>query len=667
MVKNMICENLNQESLKDYKKTIKEALSVLGKKNFSIIIHGPSFPSLPSEDTGIGTINSKGGRDFVDFIEGLGFNSIQLGPDGKTKSNDASPYIGTIFSTNPLFIDLAELTTDEWDGILSKKTLDGIIANNPKKGTLRAAYTYIFDEQISALFEAYNNFIAKSKKSKTIKALAAKFEQYKKDSAIWLDQDALYEALTKKHGNDYWPAWKDELDKKLFSPENIGTKAQKERIAELEKDYKQEIDFYKFCQFVGNYQKEKTKNYTLAHGIKTMADIQVAFSDRDHWAYQSLFLPGYYLGCPPDIFSAEGQAWGFPVLDPEKLYNEDGSLGESGKLYKFRFDKVFKENPGGARIDHAVGLIDPWVYKIGKSAKPKDGGSRLFSSPENDAFKKYALIGYHDLNKYGELDEPEFKLENPNDIICAENELRVKESSVENENVLNEYAKVVDIIVKSAEEHKIDREFIIFEDLGTITNPVKMVMRKRNLSGIRVTQFANPKKHDNIYLGRNVDKHHWITIGTHDNVPLSVYVNDLYDSNKIHDYINVIIDDLIPEERAHERQAYREKLGWDRNEFMKAKFVEMFISPSENAQVFFNDLFGIEELYNKPGTSGSENWSLRVPNDFKAFYFQQLAENKALNLAEILKTSIEAKGSKFVAENKLLVEKLGKYAEQIKN
>ena len=54
-----------------------------------------------------------------------------------------------------------------------------------------------------------------------------------------------------------------------------------------------------------------------------IADRQVAFSDRDCWAYQSLFLEGWCLGCPPDYFSKDGQAWGFPVINPEKLYNED--------------------------------------------------------------------------------------------------------------------------------------------------------------------------------------------------------------------------------------------------------------------------------------------------------------------------------------------------------
>lgn len=34
---------------------------------------------------------------------------------------------------------------------------------------------------------------------------------------------------------------------------------------------------------------------------------------------------------------------------------------------------MFRENPGGVRIDHIVGLIDPWVYKQGKNRKLNKG------------------------------------------------------------------------------------------------------------------------------------------------------------------------------------------------------------------------------------------------------------------------------------------------------
>ena len=67
-----------------------------------------------------------------------------------------------------------------------------------------------------------------------------------------------------------------------------------------------------------------------------IADRQVAFSDRDNWAYKSLFLDGWCLGCPPDYFSKDGQAWGFSVVDPDKMFNDDGSLGKPANFYTDR-------------------------------------------------------------------------------------------------------------------------------------------------------------------------------------------------------------------------------------------------------------------------------------------------------------------------------------------
>ena len=107
-------------------KVIRQALEVLGKKNFALIIHGGSFPSADGENTGFGSMNTKGGKELIDYASGI-FNAIQLGPAGKTKSCDSSPYTGTIFSTNPLFVDLKELTTAAWHNILSRETFNNIV------------------------------------------------------------------------------------------------------------------------------------------------------------------------------------------------------------------------------------------------------------------------------------------------------------------------------------------------------------------------------------------------------------------------------------------------------------------------------------------------------------------------------------------------------------
>ena len=133
--------------------TIRKALKALGKKNFVFIMHNGSFPSAEGENTGFGTVNSKGGKNFLEYAAGL-FDAIQMGPAGKTKTSDSSPYTGTIFSNNPLFIDLKELTTDKWHNILSVETFNDIVSNNPNKDKNRTSYSYITKRQSEALSEA---------------------------------------------------------------------------------------------------------------------------------------------------------------------------------------------------------------------------------------------------------------------------------------------------------------------------------------------------------------------------------------------------------------------------------------------------------------------------------------------------------------------------------
>ena len=610
---------------KKCKKVVRDALKVLGKDNFVLIMHGGSFPSCDGEDTGFGNMNSSAAKGIIDFADGL-FDAIQLGPAGKTKSSDSSPYTGTIFSGNPLFIDLKQLTTKEWNNILSEATFKKIVENNPKQNSGKTAYSYVFNAQTEALKEAWKNF-------KSGKKLRKEFEKFKKENSFWLDNDALYEALSIDNGNDYWPVWSSDLDKNLLNPSNDEEKQKSEkRIAEIKEKYADDIDFYKFCQFVLEVQLEATKKYAKKHGIKMIADRQVAFSDRDAWAYQSLFLPGWCLGCPPDYFSKDGQAWGFPVMDPEKMFNEDGSLGEGGKLMKHLYKKMFKDNPGGVRIDHIVGLIDPWVYKSGKKPMVEQGAGRLYSSPAHPELAKYAIAGINDIDSELEPDKEKY----------------VKTL---NKDQIKKYGRLIEkVVIAAAKECGLNKNAIVCEDLGTLTNPVDAVMKEYKLQGMRLTQFVKPEKPDHPYRCRNIEENVWAMVGTHDNEPISFWARDMVETEEGYLHVKNLVEDLYAEADD------KDKIVWDLTHnadyLKKVKLSELFASKARNIQIFFTDFFNIDDVYNKPGTSGDANWSLRLPNNY-------LDMNK-LNLKEILAMAIRARGSKFAKKNGKILEKLEK-------
>lgn len=604
---------------------IRKALKALGKKNFVFIMHNGSFPSVEGENTGFGTINSQAGKNFIDYASGL-FDAIQMGPAGKTKSSDSSPYTGTIFSNNPLFIDLKELTTDKWHKILSEKTFKDIVDNNPNKDKNKTSYSYITKRQDEALTEAYENFLKLNDKK-----LNAEFETYKIENDSWLDKDSLYEAFALENGTDYWPNWKNKADKNVFNPKSIEEKIEYgKRIDEMSKKYAKEIDKYKFIQFVLNKQNVETKKYADSKNIKMIADRQVAFSDRDCWAYQSLFLEGWCLGCPPDYFSKDGQAWGFPVIDPDKLYNSDGSLGEAGILMKNLFKKMFKENPGGVRIDHIVGLIDPWVYKAGKKPMPEQGAGRLYSSPEHPELSKYAIA----------------KLEDLDTTLTPDKEKRVKSLT---EEQIRLYGRLIEkIVIAAAKEEGLTKDSIVCEDLGTLTNPVAAVMKEYELLGMKLTQFTVPTEDDDPYRCKNITKKCWAMIGTHDNQPVSLWAKSLVHTHEGYLHVKNLVEDLFKE--APNKDEIIVKMTNDENFLKETKLVELFACQAENIQIFFTDFFGMNQTYNTPGTSGDKNWSLRLPNNF--------AQMETINLPLLLKKAIIARGSEFAKTNKNIIEEL---------
>ena len=632
----MFCiEKSEEKSLKKVKKLSRKALKVLGKKNFALIVHGNSFPAEKGKNTGFGTPNSNAGKGLIDFASDL-FTAIQLGPAGKTKAVDSSPYTGTIFSTNPLLIDLEALTAKEWKNILSKETYERICSENPNKDKNKTAYSYIFNAQNEALKEAYENFLKLGDKK-----LNKEFEKYKKENEAWLEKDSLYEALIIENNNDYWPLWKNETDKNLFNPKNDeDKKASFLRIKELKLKYAKEIDFYSFCQFVVNKQNEETKKYALKHDIKMIADRQVAFSDRDSWAYQSLFLEGWCLGCPPDYFSKTGQAWGFPVVNPEKMFNEDGSLGEAGLLMKQLYKKMFKENPGGVRIDHIVGLIDPWVYKSGKNPMPENGAGRLYSSPEHPELSKYAIATMEDLD-----------LE-----LGSDKEKRVKQLTHEQ---IKKYGALIEkIVIAAAKEEGLNKDAIVCEDLGTLTFPVESVMREYDLQGMRLTQFVKPEKPLHPYRCCNIVPRSWAMVGTHDNEPISMWADEMIHTHTGYLHVKNLVDDMFSELSQQEKDDLIVKLTNDAVYLQQVKLAEIFASKAENIQVFFTDFFGIKDVYNKPGTSGSKNWSLRMPDNYEEVYFNNCKNGTSLNLPLILKMAIEARGSEFSKKNAKLIKEL---------
>ena len=139
-----------------YTDAINEGLKLLNKQ-FDIIIHNSSAPSVPAENTGIGSLFSKTVQTkLIPFLKAHGFSGIQQEPNNLRKINDASPYSPESSAKNIFVIPLEKLTTEEYSKILPKKVFNNIVKNNPDKENVD--YAYVREAYEKALKTAYENF-----------------------------------------------------------------------------------------------------------------------------------------------------------------------------------------------------------------------------------------------------------------------------------------------------------------------------------------------------------------------------------------------------------------------------------------------------------------------------------------------------------------------------
>lgn len=622
---------------------IRDALRLLGIRNLVLAIHDPSFPSEDAEDTGRGSPYTEGGRRFLRFARDLGFNGIQLGPQGETSADNASPYDGTIFSRSTLSIALAPLTEEgPWGALLRPESVQQIVAAKPAGREGRALHRYAHGAQRRALREAFAAFTDRRRRGE-LAQLAARLEAFKQRNAAWLERDALYGPLCAEHRSGSFHDWSGEpdLDRRLWAPGPGEAVPCAERRRELLERYRDEVDFYAFCQLIAHEQHAALRGLTAELGLKLYGDLQIGYSPQDAWSYQSFFLKGYLMGAPPSRTNPEGQAWNYPVLDPAQ-YAEPGAgvLGALG-LVRARMDKMFDEFDG-VRIDHPHGLVCPWVYAAGAAdpLRAVQGGARLFSSPDlpdHPALARFAIVSPAQINRA----VPRYA----DDWV----------TSLTPEQV-GRYSVLFDAIASCAEARGRAITDIVCEVLSTLPFPLKAVIERHGLGRFRVTQKADLDNPKDVYRSENAEPSDWIMVGTHDTPPLWRLLDVWRRTSMLERQAAYLATRLAPSPA--EEGAMARDLAADPYLLAQAKFADLFASRATNVMVFFADLLGLTEVYNAPGTVSDDNWSLRVPPDYERTYLERRARGAALDLPRALALALLARGGAESEERRGLAARL---------
>ena len=291
--------------------------------------------------------------DFVDFLYECGFSVWQTLPFCMTDEFN-SPYKSpAAFSYNPYFIDLEELFKK---GYITKRELE----NAKSDSVFLCEYEKLRKERMPLLFKAAE------------RALANPFLREKTDAFI-SDNPRLAKAARFLSLGD-----------KCGMPSSF-----RGEVMEMETLWR-----FLFFEFFSEWQN--LKEYANQKGIEIIGDIPiyVSYESADVWEFPELFLLdkdglcSEVAGVPPDYFSAEGQLWGNPIYNYEKM-KDDGFLWwrERIKHTLSLFD--------GARIDHFRGLDAYWSIPSDKSAAcgswKKGPGRELLRAICDEAGKKLLI------------------------------------------------------------------------------------------------------------------------------------------------------------------------------------------------------------------------------------------------------------------------------------
>ena len=622
---------------------IQEALRVLGIRRLLLGIHDPAFPCRPEEDIGRGSPYSMGSREFLAFIRALGFNGVQMGPQGMTSSINPSPYDGTLFARNRLSLAPLPLTTSAWGNLLRPETLAELVAGRQAAGRLRVLHSYAGQARERILGEVWPRFQAEVTAG-GLAELGREFALFRKKNGGWLMRDGLYEALRHRYGGRNWRHWEGRearLDRELWYSAGAEGRRVAARRRALFAEYREAITAFTFAQFLLDRQHRELLRYAHHLGLELFGDLQIGFSGRDAWFAHSFLLSGYVMGAPSSRTNPAGQPWNYPVLDPSRYFADSrGRPGPALRFLRHRLERMFREFDG-LRIDHPHGLICPWVYRAGQAdpLAAVQAGARLFASPDlpdHPELAAFAIPRPDQLNR----DRPRH----------ADDWVRALDPGQ-----VERYALLLDVVMNAARGIGRGTHEIACEILSTQPYPIRRVMERHGLGRFRVTQKMNLEDPNDVYRSENAHPEDWIMLGNHDTPPIWLLAEQWCSSGASRRQADYLAWRLLPDDGG--REAWAARLAADAGELVQAKAADLFAGSAGNVMIYFTDLLGMTEIYNRPGTVSDDNWSLRITSDFGHDYRERLAGNRAINIPKALALACRARGRAFSeGYGRLLVE-----------
>lgn len=277
----------------------------------------------------------------IDWVAETNQRVLQVLPINDTTSThtwtDSYPYSAiSIFALHPQFADFRQLPE-----IKDKKKAHEMEALRKELNELKQ----IDYERVNNAKTDYLRIIFKQEGEAVMKG--EDFKMFVKENEHWLVPYAQYCHLRDSFGNVDFSSWKGheqwhEADrKKLTDPKS--------------KEYA-DVAFYYYVQFVLDRQMRAAHEYAMARGVILKGDIPIGVNRNgcDVWHEPQYFNLNSQAGAPPDAFSINGQNWGFPT------YNWQRMIDDGCEWWIRRFQNMAKYFDA-YRIDHVLGFFRIWA------------------------------------------------------------------------------------------------------------------------------------------------------------------------------------------------------------------------------------------------------------------------------------------------------------------
>lgn len=294
----------------------------------------PLFSLRTEGSQGVGDFGDL--KEIVNWAAHTGMHAVQLLPiydttHGRT-ATDSYPYNAiSVHALHPIYADLRQLP------LADKEKLASFRQRWQKLNALPALdYTEVIrlkEEYLHAYYEEQCSSLPSDAGARMFNAQCRE----------WLQPYSVFCHLRDTYGTPCFAKWPK------FSTYN------RSAVARYTDRHAKEVGFYAFVQHILHMQLANAADYARRHHVFLKGDLPIGISPNSVEAWQEpyLFHMDMVAGAPPDDFARDGQNWGFPTYDWERMA-ADGYLWWKQRL------SGMAQYFSAYRIDHILGFFRIW-------------------------------------------------------------------------------------------------------------------------------------------------------------------------------------------------------------------------------------------------------------------------------------------------------------------